>query len=188
MRRARPSPSTALRRARRRLARLMLTALTVGSITATLTICARAVTSTQRPFAAVPTIVSVVDGDTVHVRIGRSVETVRLIGIDTPETKDPRRPVGCYGPEASARTHALLPVGTQVTLTTDAEPRDTYGRLLAYVVRIDDGTFINLTLAAEGFADVLTIPPNTAHTAEFRSAVDAARGAGLGLWSACTGH
>lgn len=126
----------------------------------------------------------VVDGDTVDVRIGGRTERVRLIGINTPETKDPRRPVECYGPEASALTALLLPVGTAVRLERDAEPRDDYGRLLAYVRR-SDGLFINLELARQGAAAVLSIRPNTAYAAVIASATDEARRARRGLWAAC---
>ena len=180
-------PRRLRRRTRRRIDRA-LSAFALCAIAASTALTARAISVDRTPFAAVPTVVSVVDGDTVHVRIGHKVETVRLIGIDTPETKDPRRPVGCYGPEASARTHELLPKGTVVEVVPDTELRDTYGRLLAYVTRVDDRLFVNLQLAAEGYAQVLSIAPNTAHAAEIRTAVDSARTAGLGLWSACTGH
>jgi micrococcal nuclease len=110
---------------------------------------------------------------------------VRLIGIDTPETVDPRRPVGCYGQEASARTKELLPPGTVVELVRDTEERDRYGRLLAYVHRARDGRFVNLELLRDGSAQLLTIPPNVAHTIELRTAERAARAEGRGLWSAC---
>lgn len=130
-------------------------------------------------------VLRTVDGDTVVVRVQGREETVRLLGIDTPETKDRRRPVMCFGAEAAARTAALLPPGTAVRLERDVEPRDTYGRLLATVVRAVDGVDVNLTLAAEGYADVLTIPPNVARAEELRAAVAAARRAGAGLWGAC---
>ncbi len=78
------------------------------------------------------------------MRIDGRKEKVRLIGIDTPETKKPDTPVQCFGPEASAYTAALVPVGTKVHLERDAEARDVYGRLLAYVYRADDGLFVNL--------------------------------------------
>jgi micrococcal nuclease len=131
------------------------------------------------------TIVRVVDGDTVVVHLPGGDEKVRLIGIDTPETVDPRKPVQCYGPEASARTKALLPKGTGIRLERDAEARDRYGRLLAYVYRAGDGTFVNLALAEEGFAHPLTIAPNVAYADRFAAAVADARAAGRGLWSAC---
>ncbi|MEA2704680.1 MAG: micrococcal nuclease [Actinomycetota bacterium] len=130
-------------------------------------------------------IVRVVDGDTVVAHLGGTDERVRLIGIDTPETVDPRKPVQCFGREASDRTKALLPKGMAVRLERDVEARDRYGRLLAYVYRADDGTFVNLALAEEGFAQPLTIPPNVAYADRFAAAAAGARTAGRGLWSAC---
>ncbi len=78
-------------------------------------------------------VTSVVDGDTFKIRLGKKVETVRIIGIDTPETKDPRKPVQCYGKEASKKLTTLLR-GKTVTLEKNpAEERDKYKRLLRYV-------------------------------------------------------
>jgi micrococcal nuclease len=130
-------------------------------------------------------VTSVVDGDTIVVRVGGGVEHVRLIGIDTPETVAPTKPVMCFGKEASAETTALLPAGTAVELVRDVEPRDDYGRLLAYVYRAADGLFVNLRLAEDGLADALSIAPNTTHADAFRAAVAAARAARRGLWGAC---
>jgi len=124
----------------------------------------------------------VVDGDTIDVSGG---ERVRLIGIDTPETKDPNRPVGCFGAEASKFTATVIPPGTRVRLVGDAEPRDKYGRLLAYVYRRADGLFVNAELLRRGFAQLLTIPPNVAHTDEFTAIAKQARAASQGLWGAC---
>lgn len=132
-------------------------------------------------------ITKVVDGDTVVIAVGGRREHVRLIGIDTPETKDPRTPVECFGAEASARTAELLPPGTEVRLVSDVEQRDRYDRLLAYVYRVSDELFVNLALATEGFADQLTIAPNVAHNAEFRAAVGEARREQRGLWASCGG-
>jgi len=125
----------------------------------------------------------VVDGDTVEVSGG---ERVRLIGIDTPETKAPDRPVGCFGKEASAFTASVLPPGTGVRLVGDAEQRDKYGRLLAYVYRQSDGLFVNAELLRRGYAQLLTIPPNIAHADEFTAIAREARAGNQGLWSACT--
>lgn len=132
-------------------------------------------------------VAEVVDGDTIEVRQRGRTEKVRLLGIDTPETKDPRKPVQCFGKEASARTAELLPVGTEVRLVRDVEERDRYDRLLAYVYRADDGLFVNLELARGGYADLLTYPPNLAHTAELQGAVAEARRQERGLWQACGG-
>lgn len=140
-------------------------------------------------FAVVPnaTVERVVDGDTIVVEIDGGRETVRLIGIDTPETVKPNTPVQCFGPEASKRTKELLPPGTPVRLERDVEARDDYGRLLAYVTRAVDGLFVNLALVEEGDAELLTFPPNTTHVAEFVDAATAAERADVGLWAACAG-
>ena len=138
--------------------------------------------STASPGDAV--VERVVDGDTIDVDIGGRNERVRLIGIDTPETKDEDSPVECYGPEATALTELLVPPGSAVRLERDVEARDDYGRLLAYVHRTD-GLFVNLELARQGAATVLSIRPNTAYAALIGGAVDEARRAGRGLWGAC---
>jgi len=131
------------------------------------------------------TVVEVIDGDTIDIRFGGHTEHVRLIGIDTPETKHPRKPVQCYGHEASAFTAAALPVGTQVRIERDVEARDVYDRLLAYIFRLSDDMFINLQLARQGYARVLTIEPNTAYLSEFVAAANEAKTNNLGLWQAC---
>ena len=131
-------------------------------------------------------IVTVLDGDTVVVDLGDQQEEVRLIGIDTPETHHPTRPVECYGAEATARTEELLPEGSEVRVERDEEPRDQYGRLLAYVHRTD-GLFVNLTLVQEGFADAMRYPPNDTHSGLFAAAAAEARSEGGGLWGACGG-
>lgn len=127
----------------------------------------------------------VVDGDTVKVRLsgGRS-DTVRLIGVDTPETVKPRAPVECFGKEASAFTKRELD-GERVRLVSDAEARDRFGRLLAYVYRRSDDRFVNLAIVREGYAQPLSIPPNVRFAERFVDAAAEAREAGRGLWSAC---
>jgi micrococcal nuclease len=133
----------------------------------------------------VAVVAEVVDGDTLQVEVGGAIEQVRLLGIDTPETVHPSKPVQCWGPEASARTHELLPEGTEVLLQRDAEARDRYGRLLVYVWRRADHLFVNRALVAEGHARTLSIEPNTTHRATLAAAEHAARTAGAGLWGAC---
>ncbi len=130
-------------------------------------------------------VVRVVDGDTVVVRLDGAEQPVRLIGIDTPETVDPRRPAECFGAEASDATSRLLPPGTRIRLVRDAEVRDRYDRLLAYLYRASDGHFVNLALVTEGFATSSPYPPNTALQARFDEAETQARERGAGLWSAC---
>ena len=126
-----------------------------------------------------------VDGDTVHVTINGADDRVRFIGIDTPETHGRGGLVECFGKEAADHTASLIPVGTAVRLVRDAEPRDRYGRLLAYVYRARDDLFVNMALARDGYADVLTYPPNVAHAPEFVAAVADARDHNRGLWSKC---
>ncbi|HYF26243.1 MAG TPA: thermonuclease family protein [Baekduia sp.] len=126
----------------------------------------------------------VVDGDTIHVQVDGRREKVRLIGVDTPESVKPGTPVECFAKAASAFTKQALD-GRRVRLTTDAEERDRYGRLLAYVRRKPDGWFHNAELVRQGYAMVLTIPPNVAHAERFRRLAREAREAGRGLWRAC---
>jgi micrococcal nuclease len=129
-------------------------------------------------------VVRVVDGDTIRVAIGGRQERVRLIGVDTPETVKPDTPVQCFGKKASAFTHRLLD-GRRVRLVQDVEPRDRYGRLLAYVYRAGDGLFVNAQLVRDGYARTMTIPPNVRFADRFRDLAAQARRAGRGLWSAC---
>lgn len=119
------------------------------------------------------------------VRLDGVEEKVRLIGVNTPESVDPRRPVQCFGKIASHHTADLLPPDTPVRLVRDAEPRDRYGRLLAYVYRGRDGLFVNLELVSDGYAVAYPFPPNTAHRREFADAERAARTSATGLWASC---
>jgi micrococcal nuclease len=129
-------------------------------------------------------VVRVVDGDTILVATGGRQERVRYIGVDTPETVKPNTPVQCFGKKASAYNHSLLD-GQTVRLVTDAEQRDRYGRLLAYVYRTGDDLFVNAELVRRGYATTLTIPPNVRYADRFRDLAAGARDAGRGLWSAC---
>jgi micrococcal nuclease len=124
-------------------------------------------------------VVSVVDGDTIDVRINGVVERVRYIGMDTPETVDPRKPVQCFGKEASAKNTELA-LGKVVTLERDVSERDRYGRLLRYVYV--NGVMINEALVREGYAHVYTYPPDVKYDTVFREAERAAREQGRGLW------
>ncbi len=132
-------------------------------------------------------IVRPIDGDTVVVAIAGAQESVRFIGIDTPESVSQQRPIECYGPEAKERTAALLPPGTVVRLERDVEARDKYDRLLVYLYRAEDNTFVNLLLVQEGYADSFPYPPNTAHQAHFAQAEATAKATQVGLWTACGG-
>ncbi len=139
---------------------------------------------TQPTAGQVPTtVVRVIDGDTLVASIAGSAHTVRLIGIDTPEIAHHDQPGECFGPEAAERTTALLPPGSRIALHLDAETRDRYGRLLAYV-HIGD-VLVNATLVEDGFATTLPIAPNTALRDRLALAENDARRAGRGLWGAC---
>jgi micrococcal nuclease len=129
-------------------------------------------------------VTRVVDGDTVHVRIAGDDEPVRYIGVDTPETVKPHAPVQCFGKAASAYNHRLVE-GRPVRLRFDAERRDRYGRLLAYVYRVRDGLFVNAALVRRGYATTLRIPPNVAHAGELAALERRARDGRRGLWRAC---
>ena len=133
-------------------------------------------------------VTRVVDGDTVRVDRGGEEIVVRLIGLDTPETVAPDRPVECFGPEASARTKDLVD-GGQVWLEYDEASglTDKYDRTLAFVW-LDSDTMLNEVLIAEGFAEEVTYTDGYAHQAALRAAEARAREAGAGLWSACPGE
>lgn len=133
------------------------------------------------------TVTSIIDGDTIVVDIAGQEHRVRLLGVDTPETVHPARPVECFGPEAAERLSELTPPGSTLRLERDLELRDAYGRLLAYLFT-EDGTFVNLVLVEEGYAEAMQIPPNTARTGEIADAERQARREGRGLWSACPGQ
>lgn len=134
----------------------------------------------------------VVDGDTIDVTFdGGQEERVRLIGIDTPEVEHaasgsrPAQEAECFGPEASAYTESLVPVGTPVRVERDVVPRDDFGRMLGYVYRASDGIFVNYEIMRQGYAQPLTIPPNVAFSELMVQASRDAERDAAGLWSAC---
>ena len=129
-------------------------------------------------------VLRVVDGDTILVAVNGRQERVRYIGVDTPETVKPHTRVQCFGKRASAANHRLVD-GRAVRLVADAEARDRYGRLLAYVYRAADGLFVNEALIRGGYATPLTIAPNVRFADRFAALARQARDAGRGLWSAC---
>lgn len=119
----------------------------------------------------------VVDGDTIVIEQG---EKVRMIGINTPESVDPRRPVEFYGKEASRYTKELLE-GKKVFLQWGTTPKDRYGRWLAWVW-LPDGTFVNGKLVAQGYAQVYTFKDNPEHAEYLLELQKQAREKKLGLW------
>lgn len=124
-------------------------------------------------------VARVVDGDTLHVQVGDRVETVRYIGIRTPEIHHPTRGREPYG--VAARTaHQQLVEGRTVRLVLDVLPRDRDGRLLAYMYV--DGQLVNAELVRRGYAEAATYPPNVKHHAEFVELQRQARQARVGLW------
>ena len=130
-------------------------------------------------------VVRAVDGDTIRVNRNGEEIVIRFIGIDTPETVAPDRPVECFGPEASARTKELVE-GGQVWLEYDEASglTDKYDRTLAFVW-LDQQTMLNELLIAEGYAEEVTYTDGYAHQRDFRDAERAAQQAGAGLWGAC---
>lgn len=130
-------------------------------------------------------VTRVVDGDTIKVRLGGSEETVRYIGVDTPESVKPGTPVECFA-KAASRFNEDLVEGKRVKLSFDRERRDRYGRLLAYVrLAGPPRTFVNAELVRDGYAKTLAIAPNTTYAKRFSELAASARAVGRGLWGAC---
>jgi micrococcal nuclease len=132
-------------------------------------------------------VVEVFDGDTISVRRNGELEKVRFIGVDTPETKDPRKPVQCFGEEASRYTKTMLE-GRQVRIEIDPTQgeRDRYSRILAYVWR-DDGLMINRALIEEGYAHEYTYQDNVyKYQEEFKNGEASAQNKQKGLWAVDT--
>ena len=137
-------------------------------------------------------VVYVYDGDTIKLENG---ERVRFLGIDTPESSENKKlfrdaarsgqdikEILAMGHAAAVYTKSLLD-GRRVRLEFDIEKRDKYGRLLAYIYRVDDGLFINEDIIKNGYAYPMTIPPNIRHADEFRKLFHEAQKAKRGLWS-----
>jgi len=135
-------------------------------------------------FTSLYVVKTVIDGDTIQIDVAGKKETIRLIGIDSPETVDPRKPVQCFGTEASKKAKELLS-GKKVGLEADASQgeRDKYNRLLRYVF-LEDGTHINLLMIREGFAHEYTYQSNPyKYQSEFIKAEQSAREGKKGLWA-----
>lgn len=126
-------------------------------------------------------VVRIIDGDTVVVKVDDKNLTVRLIGVDTPETVDPRKPVQVYGKEASNFLANLL-TGESVFVAYDQQKTDKYCRTLAYLYRSPDGMFVNLEVIRQGYGHALTQYPFK-HMDLFRHYEREARKSGRGLWA-----
>lgn len=128
-------------------------------------------------------IIRVIDGDTIIVEINSRKEKIRLLGINTPESVDPRRPVECFGIEASDKAKEIL-AGGNVRLETDstASEKDKYGRLLRYVF-LEDGTNFNRMMISEGYAYEYTYDLPYKYQSEFKQAEKEARENKKGLWA-----
>lgn len=146
--------------------------------------CASAASAATPDAGLQVTVTKVVDGDTITATDGRgNVLKVRVLGVDSPETKDPRKPVGCWGPEASAFAKTTL-LGQKVTLVEDAtqDSIDRYHRALRYI-RLADGRDYSVEAARAGMARsyVYGHKPVAEHTA-IEAAEAEAKAAGRGLW------
>lgn len=140
-------------------------------------------------------VVRVVDGDTLKVELNGRIENVRLIGIDAPESKANKKAkkdaarsrrdiktIVSLGKAAASFTKSIVKPGDLVDIEQDVQPRDRYGRLLAYV-HLKSGKMLNEEIIAAGFASVMTIPPNVRHQERFLRAYQAAREERRGLWA-----
>lgn len=139
-------------------------------------------TSVLGESSEVHTVVRVIDGDTFEIE---TKEKVRMIGIDAPETVAPRRPVGCFGTEASNYAKKLL-LNQEVKLVKDISDKDSFNRLLRYVYLGD--SFVNEDLVRGGYALVSTFPPDVKHVNELQAAERDAFSKHTGVWSAKCDH
>lgn len=133
-------------------------------------------------------VTEVVDGDTIKVSMNGSIETLRIIGLDTPETLDPRKPVQCFGKEASNKAKSLL-TGKTVTLEADSTQgeRDKYGRLLRYIFL--DGIDYGKMMISEGYAHEYTYKLPYKYQTAYKAAQASAEANKLGFWApnSCNG-
>lgn len=131
-------------------------------------------------------VTKVVDGDTIKIREGTHTTTIRLIGVDTPETVDPRKSVQCFGHEASDFMKSLVD-GKSVSLQSDPTQQryDKYGRLLAYVY-LPDGTLVNEKIIRSGYGYEYTYDVPYQYQKQFKEAQKLAESEGKGLWSSST--
>jgi len=128
------------------------------------------------------TVVRVIDGDTVVVSINNNDQTIRLLNVNTPETKDPSKPTECLGPEATKHLQDVLPVGSKVRLEFDVERHDKYGRTLAGVFN-ESNQLVNAEIARLGLGVPMVVDPNRKFLPPVEAAYEEARTAKTGLFS-----
>lgn len=154
--------------------------------------CARAAPPPRSASPPVPAdaervpVIRVIDGDTIKIQRGSAVITVRILGMDTPETHDPRKPVQCFGAAAAARAQQLL-AGRNVALAGDPSQSrlDKYGRELDYVW-LPDGTLYDWKMIRDGYAHEYTYKSPYEYRNVFLAAQADARAADRGFWSPTT--
>lgn len=131
-------------------------------------------------------VLKVLDGDTFQIKIDKRLQTVRMLGIDTPETVDPRKKVQCYGKEASKKTKEILSKhSVRLVLDSSQNTLDKFGRILAYVYR-DDGLYMNQYLLENGYAREYTYSKQYKEQMDFKSIENQASISKLGLWNSCS--
>lgn len=157
--------------------------------------CAPAAKISPRHASDSAKVLKVTDGDTLQVEYSGKKESIRLIGIDTPESKanlkaqrdakrshDDIKTITQLGQKAWRFVQSKVKPGDKVALEFDVEPRDRYRRLLAYVY-LKDGTMLNELIVQQGYANLMTYPPNVKHVERFKTAYKDARQNQRGLWS-----
>ena len=166
--------------------RSLIVAIVVGLAGLVLAIPAHAYPTMPQGVQGPFTVTKVVDGDTIWVDNNGQRLKIRMIGMDTPETVDPRKPVQCFALEASAQAKTILG-GQSVYLETDPsqDSVDRYGRTLAYVWT-ESGRLFNLDMIADGFAHEYTYDLPYRYQQAFRAAEDDAQAQARGLWSPST--
>lgn len=163
----------------KRLGRLIAGVVALGFVA---TGCTQAPAPKEKTAAGAATVVRVIDGDTIVAVVSGTETTVRLLNIDTPETKHPDQPVECLGAEATDFTKSLLAPGDEIELAYDVTRLDTYGPTLAGVYK--DGSLVNADIAAAGLGVAVLFEPNARFYPEVLAAEQRAQDQGEGLYGA----
>ena len=147
-----------------------------------LTLASECSNNRKKPDNTFYSVLSITDGDTFRITGSPKGQVIRLIGVDAPESRNTgRKLVAAFGKEASDYLKKLLD-GRKVRLEYDVDRKDRYGRTLAYVY-LEDGTFVNAEMVKNGYANVMTVPPNVKFQELFLKLERRARSRGKGLWS-----